>query len=395
MKKSVRIYSVFLPLLVAVSVFVPAKKGFAQSDKLTLEYQLSPALENAQVLGLTSLGINSEGAGAMLISGTLTNNTDEVLNELFFEFTFEAGKVGTIAKVTQQAAYPFSLDPFQVVYATNNDIQNETIPGIDESIKFDGGLTAQGEEWVESLENVTTLPNDVYTFNLTIYQFTLADGKQVMATQTIELGGGDGAVVDEKSIFLKSPGDIVGSEITITNQYPQFSWEGDAANEYRVLVVKGNGQDSPESLIESAKSSEPVNEAGSLLQFENLDITVEGNTIQYPSSGAQPLQAGQTYYWQVTSEVQTAIGAEFINSEIWSFKLSAPGEELVQAPINEDVFTALIQLIGEEQFSNLNENGYSLYSITYNGQTYSGILATQVLEDIYFKIEDESVIVKN
>ncbi len=395
MKKSVWFVTNFLSLLVLLGIFVPIKSVLAQSEVLTLDISLSPALENAQILGLASLGVDNRGSGPVLVSGSMINNTNQKLDNLFFEFLIEGGKVGTIARVTQQAAYPFTLDPGQVVFGDNNDIDNEVLPGIEETMKFDGGLTPEGEEFVESLGGVTTLPNDVYTFNVTIFQVTNALGKQVLATQTIELGGSaDGVVVDEKSISLKNPGDVIGAEVNITNPFPQFSWEGDAANTYRVVVVRSNGQDSPESLIENAKSSNPTNRGGQLNQFENLDLTTVGNALQYPSSGVQALTAGQTYYWQVSTNVQTAIGVEEINSEVWTFKLSAPGESnLVQ--IDQETFNALVALVGEEQFATLTESGYSFESIEINNQIVTGATAILLLEEILRKIEDGEIIVNS
>jgi hypothetical protein len=49
--------------------------AFGQSDKVTLEFSLSPILEQAQVLGLSSLGVDTEGGGPVIISGSLVNNT--------------------------------------------------------------------------------------------------------------------------------------------------------------------------------------------------------------------------------------------------------------------------------------------------------------------------------
>ncbi|MFD2530910.1 hypothetical protein [Gracilimonas halophila] len=47
---------------------------------------------------------------------------------------------------------------------------------------------------------------------------------------------------------------------------------------YRLLVVEDNGQDSPESLLQGAKSSTPINDGGSLLEFENLAVTGNKST---------------------------------------------------------------------------------------------------------------------
>ena len=114
-----------------VSIWVlTSMLAFAQSDKVTLEFSLSPVLEQAQVLGLSSLGVDTEGGGPVIISGSLVNNTTERLENLYFEFDVEAASYGVLARIRQQAAYPFSLNPGQVVFATNNDIQNEEIPGI-------------------------------------------------------------------------------------------------------------------------------------------------------------------------------------------------------------------------------------------------------------------------
>lgn len=387
----------FLILVVLGLTFVPEKPAFAQSDteKVTLDLTLSPALENAQLLGLASLGVDNKGTGPVLVSGTLINNTNELLTNLFFEFSIVGSKVGVIAEITQQAAYPFTLDPGQVVFGDNNDIQNEAIPGIEETMRFDGGLTQAGEDFIENLSGSTTLPSDNYTFSVTISQVTSALGKQVLASQAIELGGADGVVLDEKSIFLKTPGDVIGAEVNITNPFPQFNWEGDASAEYRVIVVRADGQNSPESLIESAKSTESTQNGGSLLQFENLDATVIGNSYQYPASGAQALVAGQTYYWQVITLIQTAVGAEELTSEVWSFKLASPSEATTLVEIDQETFDILVRLVGEEQYAELTESGYSFEGIEANNQIVSGIAALQLLAEIIQKIEDGDIILNS
>jgi len=369
--------------------------AFAQSDKVTLEFSLSPVLEQAQVLGLSSLGVDTEGGGPVIISGSLVNNTTERLENLYFEFDVEAASYGVLARIRQQAAYPFSLNPGQVVFATNNDIQNEEIPGISDRMKFDGGLTSTGENFVEDLSG-TTLPNDQYSFAVRIYQVTEAGRRELLANETIQLGGNisEGGVVDELTILLRTPGDLVGAEAAITNPIPQLSWEGDASLNYRVLVVSGNGADSPESLIESAKSSEATDMGGSLLQFEYLDQNIRGNSLQYPTNGVQALVPGQTYYWQVVTSMNTALGTNEVVSEIWEFTLVDPGSESNVVEVDQETVQAIVQLIGQDTYNLLLETGYSFENIEIDGQVYTGIVGVQKILELIEKFQNGDLVIE-
>lgn len=368
---------------------------FGQSDKVTLEFSLSPVLEQAQVLGLSSLGVDTEGGGPVIISGSLVNNTTERLENLYFEFDIEAASYGVLARIRQQAAYPFSLNPGQVVFATNNDIQNEEIPGISDKMKFDGGLTSTGENFVEDLSG-TTLPNDQYSFAVRIYQVDEGGRRALLANETIQLGGNvsEGGVVDELTILLRTPGDLVGAEAAITNPIPQLSWEGDASLTYRVLVVAGNGSDSPESLLESAKSSEATDMGGSLLQFEYLDQNVQGNSLQYPTNGVQALVPGQTFYWQVVTSMNTALGTNEVVSEIWEFTLVDPGSESSVVEVDPETVQALVQLIGQDTYNVLLETGYRFENIEIDGQVYSGIVGVQKILELIEKFQNGDVVIE-
>lgn len=369
--------------------------AFGQSDKVTLEFSLSPVLEQAQVLGLSSLGVDTEGGGPVIISGSLVNNTTERLENLYFEFDVEAASYGVLARIRQQAAYPFSLNPGQVVFATNNDIQNEEIPGISDRMKFDGGLTSTGENFVEDLSG-TTLPNDQYSFAVRIYQVTEAGRRELLANETIQLGGNisEGGVVDELTILLRTPGDLVGAEAAITNPIPQLSWEGDASLNYRVLVVSGNGADSPESLLESAKSSEATDMGGSLLQFEYLDQNIRGNSLQYPTNGVQALVPGQTYYWQVVTSMNTALGTNEVVSEIWEFTLVDPGSESNVVEVDQETVQAIVQLIGQDTYNLLLETGYSFENIEIDGQVYTGIVGVQKILELIEKFQNGDLVIE-
>jgi hypothetical protein len=394
MKRNERSLKFSFALFVLVLIGVVPNK-FASAQDITLNVEPSPILDNAQTLSLTGLGIDTEGLGPVLISATMENLSDEIIDNLYLELTVAAGRVGNIVEVTQNASRPFSLKAFQSVYFTNNDLANDRIPGIDQTFSFTGGLTTEGEDFLSNLSGSTTLPRDTYTLELIVFRVTDAQGRQNLARDVAEIGGGSMAAAsfEEGNIYLKTPGDVVGTENEITNPFPQFNWEGENNVSYRLLVVEQRGQDSPESLIASAKSSAPVGDGGSLLTFENLDVIVQGNSFQFPSSGVQPLEKGKTYYWQVVTTLQSSGDTEEVSSEIWSFVLKDAAQATATAPISEDVQRAIERLIGQDAYQRLKERGFTLESIQYDGQEFTGPAASLKLEELLQKIRDEKIIV--
>ncbi|SMO93408.1 hypothetical protein [Gracilimonas mengyeensis] len=365
----------------------------ARAQEVALSLEVSPVLENAQALSLTGLGISDPGRGPVLLSGYLENLEDRKLDNLYFEVLVNTSRYGLIAELRQRSGQPFSLEPFQSVYITNNDLANEVIPGVEEDIRFTGGLTPEGDEFINSLEGTTTLPQDIYTVEVSIFRVTNQRGRETLVTSSAQFGMVSGT--ETREIYLKSPGSVVGDGAEIINPYPQFSWEGETDRQYRILVVEGNHRSSPESLIESAISSASTNEGGSLLEFEHLDMMVQGNNFQYPASGAQALQPGETYYWRVLTTVQLSGATETLNSEIWEFVLQQAGEQAQKIPINEETEEAVAALLGGAQFQQMLEDGYELQEFEYDGQTYSGPAAVAKLQEILQKIRDEEMIIGN
>lgn len=391
MKMNERSFKTYFTILL-LTLFGVVPKEFANAQEISLEIEPSATLENAQVLSLTNLGIDTKGSGPVLISAFLENLTDRTIDNLYIEVFIRASKVGTIVELTQRSSRPFSLKPSQSIYATNNDLANEAIPGIEEKISFSGGLTSQGEDFLGDLSSGTTLPRDVYTVEVVIFRVTDAEGRRDLARDVAEIGGASATSFDESSIYLKTPGDVIGDEAEITNPYPQFSWEGSSNTTYRLLVVKDNDQDSPESLLQSARSSLPLSEGGSLLQYENLDALVDETTFQFPSSGTQPLERGETYYWQVLTTVQTGGDTEEISSEIWEFKMADATEAASTPPFSNEIERALIELMGEDGYRTLEESGFTFESIEYDGQQFTGAAASVKLEELLQKIRDEEII---
>jgi len=390
MKRFKAVKLLALSLLLSVFAFVPIQNILAQNQVISLELEVSNSLENSQFIGLTNLGLDKDGRGPVLVSGFIQNITNERVNDLFLEVNIFAGKFGAIANVSSQQGFPFSLAPMQSIYITNNSLAENTIPGVEEVVRFDRGLTVEGDNFFDNLEGSTTLPNDIYSVEVTVYQITNENGKVALASAQAEIGGG--SVSEFVDFFLRTPGDVIDANVEITNPYPQFSWEGEQGIEYRLIVVKSADIDSPESLLQSARSSAPVTDGGSLLQYENLDVYVTGESFQYPASGAQALEAGKTYFWQLSTSIRSGNAIDERTSEIWSFKLSEP--ETFEAPviISEETKKALQELIGMRLYENLTNSGYTVQSLEVDGITHSGNTAAIILSQILRKIENGDII---
>lgn len=149
-----------LNLLAGILIFVPTE--IVKAQQISLSVEPSATIENAQVLSLSSLGIDRSGSGPVLISAFLENQEDQEVDNLFIEVNISSARVGTIVEFTSDSNFPFSLRPLQSVYVTNNDLANEQIPGIRESIRLTGGLTPEGEDFINDLDGATTLPQDTY-----------------------------------------------------------------------------------------------------------------------------------------------------------------------------------------------------------------------------------------
>lgn len=377
-------------VLLIILAIVPIKKSVAQNISLQLE--TTSLLDNTQLVSFTDLGIDNDGSGPVLITGFIENLDPEPVNNLYLEIRISAAKLGTLVQLRSFSDLSFSLEPYQSLYVTNNDIARKRIPGIDQNIDFSGGLTPEGENLLDRLSGSTTLPRDVYSVEVIVFTVSDAFGREDLARDVVEFGGSAARVFEESEIYLKAPGERVGSRAEITNPFPQFSWEGENDISYRLVVVEQNQQDSPESLIESALSTMPVNDGGSLLEYENLDVLVTESTYQYPSSGAQPLEPGKTYYWQVQTSLQRSGDAERVTSEIWTFTLGGASENINTPPITTEVEDALIALMGEDAYRQLQSEGFELTGIEYDGQAFTGPAATVKLEEILQLIRDKKLI---
>ena len=350
---------------------------------VTVDIRLSDPVTQAQVLGLSTLGVDRRGEGQSLGTLLIQNNTSETQDDLYLHVKVESTAEGTLVELDQKQGQPFSLSPNQTVQANNNRLQ-EGLPGIDVTPTFSGGLTNAGEDFVNDLEGQTQLPNDEYTLTLAVYQGSnRPSGGQRLDQASATVGSSPSA--DVASIYVNRPGGEVGSGLdpVINTQRPTFDWAGESGLDYRLVVVQSGGQDSPETLIESAEGTGPIlvdnnNRNNTLLEHEMADVRLSTNSFQYPSSSVKQLQPGQTYLWRVSALVQTAEGENVIPSEIWRFSIAESQSSTAESQSDEptemsnQMEQALRDLVGSDQLSAMQEEDMSPQSVIIDGQEYSG-----------------------
>ena len=383
----------FLAFVLLFGLLAEPSKGQSNGG-IQLDLMLQPRLTKAQVLGLSNLGINRTGDGTSLLNLVIRNSSNEPRTQLYLDIRINSNKVGTIANIYQVSGRPFSLEPGQVVVA-NDDQLKEGLPGVEERVVFNGGLTEQGEAFLNGLSGSTSLPPDIYTVTLSLYQGnnSLSGGELL---ETAEQTFGENLSEDTSiDLYLMQPGDVLGSNAKITSSLPVFRWDGPTNLGYRLIIVEANGQ-SPETLIESARGTESTllegsAGSGSLLDFEVVDARVSNITFPFPPSGVQDLESGNTYYWQVFTVQESVNATESIPSEIWEFTLAADATDAASANVSGQMLNALYALLGRDQVERLAEQGFSFDSITIEGQTYRGAAAVQKLQEMSMKAENGEI----
>lgn len=346
--------------------------------QLSLEVDVDENLSDAESITVQSL-IANKGKGPDLFRMHLQNNTSEYQNDLYFRIIVSSDKISRIADIKQKPGQPFSLSPGQQVFATNNNI-GDGLPGVEEVIQFSGNFTPEGDEFVNKLQGSTTIPAGDYQVKIEIHQGSI--GGAPVASASAEFGAN--IVEVGRDFYLISPGDVIGSDATISNQFPNFQWQGETGADYRLMVVEAKENESAQSLMEGAQSTAPIREngsasGGSLLDYEMLDVVVDRSSFQYPNSGVQSLEPGKKYYWRIINQLDTGGGVETQQSEIWSFTLMDIGNSVAGA--NGEMARYLQQLLGD-RLQVITEEGYSFESISFDGQEYQGGQALQKLMEL-------------
>ncbi len=371
----------------------------AQDAQIFLELEMAPSLTRSQSIDVTSFMRGDDQRGPSMYRVFIQNEANNTpAKNLYLQRLWKSEKRGILSETYQEQSTPFELRPRQRILAGSKNLEKRLSQGRNQ-VNFEGGMTTAGEELMNDMGGTGQLPPDTYSLTINIYQGNNSqNGGVLVASAEQEFGGN--LVANDQGFYLLSPGDVVGSGMEIFNAYPEFRWEGSNGVAYRLIVVKAGGRESPESLIQGARSSEPlrgrgVSGQGSLLDFEVADVTVRQPSYQLPSSGVQSLEPGGTYYWQVFAEIRGSRGSrETRSSEIWSFTLSSDASVLSSAQTRE-LERLLRRLSRDGQIPQLLRDGYGLWSVEIDGQTYSGTAALEKLTELVERANDGEISIVN
>ncbi len=352
-----------------------------------VDIDLVPALSRAQIISLATLGVDTRGSGARLMTLIVQNTTDRQIAPLYLAVTVEVSGIGTITRIDQRDDTPFSLRPGQVVVANNNQLRRG-LPGVPERIELEGELTPQGEELINSLKGSVTLPDRLYTIDFSIYHGNnRLNGGVLVARTSVSLP--DQELFTDTGFDLIAPGSSIGEPAQwVTHGRPVFRWEGNAAQTYRVVVVQAVEGQPAQALIQAALETAPVSSQagvsitqdwqipGELLEFEMVDVLVTGTSFSYPSVRVQTLQPGSWYYWQVLAVLQTPSGIAYAPSPIWQFGRRRAGIPLSE--LDEEIRQYLARFL-PDRYHHLLLEGYKVEAASIEGEAVSG---TQLLKEL-------------
>jgi hypothetical protein len=388
-----RILSYALPILLLLSSPVFAQQS---SGDVVVDIRLMEAVTKAQVISLSTLGVDVRGRGQRVMELVIQNRSNETAKDLFFHVTVSSSNVGLIAEVDSKPDTPFSLRPNQLMITDNNRL-HDGLPEIPELVGFVGDLTPQGEEFIESLDGATRLPDAIYTVVLSIYQGSnRPSGGKMISTVTQSVGSQP--ITNTIDFNLLTPGGPLGSNELIASGQPSFRWDGPSNTEYRLILVQdlGRGQ-SPEALIQAAISTEPTSgqsSVGTLLEHEMIDVILTSNNYFYPAAGVKRLQPGNTFYWQVIARIRTSRGIDNRPSAIYEFRLSNP--QAAQQAEMQSATVPLASSISPEvaaAIQNLVQSGFKLDKMVIDGRELSGTALQAFLEDFVEKIKRGEIII--
>lgn len=378
-------------LLLFFWLLVPVEITLSQNSDFYIDISAEPLMSSAQIVELSTL-INGDGnSTTRLFTVQVSNESEDLADDLYLDIEVLSARDGLLIVSHQRNELPFGLRGGETASFSNVDISRQRLPNSTEPVRFNGRLTESGRTLLNRLQGITTLPADEYTIRVTLFKRNNSvNGGLMLGSSSVTFGSN--LIDSDLTISMISPGEAVGSGVSISNPNPEFRWDGLYQQKYRLILVEASDREDPEMLIEGALST-PASENGGqeLLSHEFMDVIVNGTSFTFPSFGVKQLREGKTYYWQVFSELQTTSGIRERASEIWEFTLRSSEYSASTIEMDDDIRELLIPLLGVEETNRITRNGFNLFEIELDGEILRGEAAKEELMELLEKIRSNKI----
>ena len=287
---------------------------------------------------------------------TLSSDSYPVWIKVTFRATMLSPALGINTETTILDLYtsPFLVEndiilDNRALSTTTTELRDVTGASINLSVYIQDVIdVADLNAMLSSIMTTGRLTDGNYTF-----QFGVASGpteaacesaSPIFETKTV-------TVESPNAINLEYPGGALSdtSSTEIFTNYPLLVWSSsgcDACVSFvRVAEFNPNVHSSMDEAIQDERRL-PFDQAQ---EWENIGIV---NTYQYPLSGAQPLEFGKVYVWQVKHELITTAGSDELLSPIYAFRIHDVGSSTTTTSYHP-IVQILQQVLSEDQFNSL------------------------------------------
>jgi len=352
-----------VPLTLLLVLFFLICSSFAQP---TLEFQLAPSLELAQVVYLSDFDFYQQGATQFLFQLTV-NNRNPVTGYLNFEIFRNTDLLAETQSNT------FSLAQDESFTVSNIELNAGFLTPIgNEPIRFEkSNTTNPSSDFEDEVLTGGRLPRGTYQFVVT-YRFN-NDQDQTTAPPV--------AIFINNPSFIRpiTPGTRAGDQYLeiLYTQFPTFQFETDLDftnpaflenPPFHVQIFKKLDQ---HASIDEVLTTQP-----------HYDELMTNIVFPYPAAAAQPLDEG-VYLWRVELGMITSSGTELIESPVFAFRIEDPSKlgQNDDEGLKLEVMRILEDLLGNrgrqlaEQLSD-----YNLKDIRLNGESITKKKLYEIIE---------------
>ena len=341
------------------------KPGIAQNNSnVTLEGEI---YEYATYY-VSSFDLSTGATNVQIFRLTLASEEYPVTVQVRFIASMVSPALGinTETTIIEVLTNPFDLQASVIL--DNRDISSEATTIYDmasppNSLELSGSVEnsldpQQAEAIIQSILASGKISDGEYTFLIQVEDA----GGNVLAQKSKTI-----VVQSPVSISLESPGGAISDTLDNVQYttFPIFQWFSQPCSGCNTFIRVAEFNSETHSSLEDAMDDQrvlPFDQNEDWYLIDNL------NSFQYPFSGAQPLEEGKVYGWQIMMTMPTTAGAEEMLSSIFAFKIGTTGEVETTGAITNPLLMMLQQTLGEDQFNALFGSGNELQGYNPTGQ---------------------------